>query len=125
MVDKKQGWYKVQLPGVDGIKSFRWAEIKEMEAPPPSPPPSANPSPIKPQAPSPSKKNSSESTAAAAAAAVGVAGDKPSSRGKVAGELPPRHPSTASASSAVDEKTVSGNNPAAGCVPVGLSLNPD
>ncbi|CAN0081162.1 unnamed protein product, partial [Ectocarpus sp. 13 AM-2016] len=105
VVDKKQGWYKVQLPGVDGIKSFRWAEIKEMEAPPPSPPPSANPSPIKPQAPSPSKKISSESTAAAAAV-VGVAGDKSSSRGKAAGGLPPRHPSAASAASAADEKTV-------------------
>lgn len=68
VVDKKQGWYRVQLAGVDGIKSFRWAELKEIESPAsPSPAsPTKGRSKKSPSSPSPSKRKSPSKSPAAA-----------------------------------------------------------
>lgn len=109
VVDRKQGWYRVQLAGTDGVKSFRWAELKEIETSSP-PRPTATQSQTKSQSPSPLKTIApSEPPAAVLVPAVEevvVAGASSSTKPAAAG-LPPRHPgSTMSAAVPGDKESM-------------------
>lgn len=95
VVDRKQGWYRVQLAGADGVKSFRWAELKEIEAPSPPRPSTtlsqtkSGSSPLKIVTPSESPAAVLAPVAEEAVVTGGSASTQPS-----AGGLPPRDPSS-------------------------------
>lgn len=86
VVDKGQGWYKVQVSGVEGVANFRAADLSTSDGSAPS---NGKPAPLA----SPLKNNAHNSPAAVAAAAVT---ETPGRRVFATREsrLPPRHPTS-------------------------------
>lgn len=84
VIDKGQGWYKVQISGVEGVANFRAADLCASDG---SMPPSGKPASLE----SPLKNYAHSSPAAVAAAAVTNTPGRSVFARRESG-LPPRHP---------------------------------